>query len=65
MVIPVHDVNPLRRTPLVTIALVVANIVVFLLALAPQSGDTAAGQLCRQADGAWRRPPPRYPRRFR
>ncbi|HEU5158223.1 MAG TPA: rhomboid family intramembrane serine protease [Streptosporangiaceae bacterium] len=49
MVIPVHDVNPLRRTPLVTIALVVANIVVFLIALAPQSADTAAGQLCRQA----------------
>ena len=50
VVIPVHDVNPLRRTPIVTIALVVANIVVFLLTLGPQSGDTAAGQLCRQAE---------------
>jgi membrane associated rhomboid family serine protease len=49
VVIPVHDVNPLRRTPLITIGLVVANVVVFILALAPQSGDTAAGQLCRQA----------------
>ncbi|HEX6469894.1 MAG TPA: rhomboid family intramembrane serine protease [Streptosporangiaceae bacterium] len=49
VVIPVHDVNPLRRTPIITIALVVANFVVFLLALAPQSGHTDAGRLCRQA----------------
>lgn len=49
VVIPVHDVNPLRRTPVVTIALVVANVVVFLLALAPQSGATPAAQACRQA----------------
>jgi membrane associated rhomboid family serine protease len=49
VVIPVHDENPLRRTPIVTIALVVANFVVFLLALAPQSADTDAGRLCRQA----------------
>ncbi len=31
MVIPVHDVNPLRRTPWATYALVAANVVVFLL----------------------------------
>jgi membrane associated rhomboid family serine protease len=31
MVIPVHDVNPLRRTPWVTYALVAANVVVLLL----------------------------------
>ena len=48
MVIPVHDVNPLRRTPLITIALVVANVVVFLLSLPPQTGGSTAGQLCRQ-----------------
>jgi rhomboid family protein len=30
MVIPVHDVNPLRRTPWATYALVAANVVVFL-----------------------------------
>ena len=31
MVIPVHDVNPLRRTPWVTYALIAVNFVVFLL----------------------------------
>ncbi|MER5886261.1 rhomboid family intramembrane serine protease [Streptomyces sp. NPDC001941] len=31
MVIPVHDINPVRRTPWVTYALVAANVVVFLL----------------------------------
>ncbi|MDF3298463.1 rhomboid family intramembrane serine protease [Streptomyces tropicalis] len=30
MVIPVHDVNPVRRTPWVTYALIVVNVVVFL-----------------------------------
>ncbi|GAA0679223.1 rhomboid family intramembrane serine protease [Streptomyces cellulosae] len=30
MVIPVHDVNPARRTPWVTYALIIANIVVFV-----------------------------------
>ncbi|MCP9990223.1 rhomboid family intramembrane serine protease [Streptomyces albogriseolus] len=34
MVIPVHDVNPARRTPWVTYALIIANIVVFV-ALTP------------------------------
>jgi membrane associated rhomboid family serine protease len=49
VVIPVHDVNPLRRAPVVTVALVLANVVVFLLSLGPQSGETRAGGLCRQA----------------
>ena len=52
MVIPVHDVNPLRRTPWVTYALVAINVVVFLLI--PASPGTVASQpgpaaLCRQA----------------
>jgi membrane associated rhomboid family serine protease len=36
MVIPVHDSNPVRRTPVVTYALLLANIVVFLIS--PVSG---------------------------
>jgi membrane associated rhomboid family serine protease len=52
MVIPVHDVNPLRRTPWVTYALVAANVVVLLLT--PVSlGTVATGPgpvaECRQA----------------
>jgi membrane associated rhomboid family serine protease len=31
VVIPVHDINPLRRTPWVTYALVAINVVVLLL----------------------------------
>ena len=52
MVIPVHDVNPLRRTPWVTYALVAANVIVLLLTpvaigtVASQSGPAA---LCKQA----------------
>ncbi|WP_222426700.1 rhomboid family intramembrane serine protease [Amycolatopsis rhizosphaerae] len=47
--IPVHDVNPLRRTPWVTYALVAANVVVFLAM--PAAAHTAVGntnlaQLC-------------------
>jgi rhomboid family protein len=51
MVIPVHDVNPLRRTPWVTWALIAANVVVFLLTPASTvvSGATSASQTCRQA----------------
>jgi membrane associated rhomboid family serine protease len=49
VVIPVHDVNPLRRTPVVTIALVAANFVVFFVAMAPRSADSEPGRLCRQA----------------
>jgi membrane associated rhomboid family serine protease len=52
VVIPVHDLNPLRRTPWVTYALVAVNVVVLLLT--PGSTGTVAGQpgpalLCRQA----------------
>lgn len=35
MVIPVHDINPTRRRPVVTYALVVANVIVFLLSPVP------------------------------
>ena len=31
MVLPVHDVNPVRRTPVITYALILANVVVFVL----------------------------------
>jgi len=51
MVIPVHDVNPVRRTPLVTYALIAANILVFLLTpTAPSSVTGSAGlaQICHQ-----------------
>ena len=45
MVLPVHDVNPTRRTPWVTRLLLLANVVAFLLsplALAPLDDSTAA-----------------------
>ncbi|PZH00272.1 rhomboid family intramembrane serine protease [Streptomyces sp. NTH33] len=49
MVIPVHDVNPSRRTPWVTYALIAANFVAFLLTPGV-SGSVAGGsslaQLC-------------------
>ncbi|MFH9662149.1 rhomboid family intramembrane serine protease [Streptomyces sp. NPDC017248] len=50
MVIPVHDVNPVRRTPWVTYALIAANVLVFLgmpgiAASVTGGGDLA--QLCR------------------
>ncbi|HUR50601.1 MAG TPA: rhomboid family intramembrane serine protease [Mycobacteriales bacterium] len=50
MVIPVHDDNPTRRTPVVTYALLAVNIVVFLLSpLASHVvGDTSGAQQCRQ-----------------
>jgi membrane associated rhomboid family serine protease len=49
MVIPVHDVNPLRRTPWVTYALIAANVVVLLLTpgMIP-GGLPAAVTACRQ-----------------
>jgi len=52
VVIPVHDLNPLRRTPWVTYALLAANIVVLLLT--PVSLGTVATRpgpaaVCRQA----------------
>ena len=49
MVIPVHDVNPARRTPWVTYALIAANLAVFLsMPVVPSSpaGGTSLAQLC-------------------
>ncbi|MFD5078603.1 rhomboid family intramembrane serine protease [Streptomyces sp. NPDC058371] len=49
MVIPVHDVNPVRRTPYVTYALIAANVVVFLCTpgiAGSVAGDSGLAQLC-------------------
>lgn len=48
MVIPVHDVNPVRRTPLVTYALIAVNLIVFLRTPAASSlvGNAGIGELC-------------------
>jgi membrane associated rhomboid family serine protease len=51
VVIPVHDVNPLRRVPWITYALIAANVVVFLLTpgtSAAVSGASNIGQQCQQ-----------------
>ena len=50
MVIPVHDVNPTRRTPYVTYLLIAVNVVAFLLSpvAAHVLGDSPAAQQCRQ-----------------
>lgn len=53
MVIPVHDVNPLRRTPWVTYALIALNVVVFLLTpghSAAVSGASGATSQCQQLE---------------
>jgi membrane associated rhomboid family serine protease len=53
VVIPVHDINPLRRVPWVTYALITANVVFFLLTpgnSASVSGSTTVGQQCRQLE---------------
>ncbi|HEX5493721.1 MAG TPA: rhomboid family intramembrane serine protease [Mycobacteriales bacterium] len=51
MVIPVYDVNPVRRTPWMNYALIAANIIVFLLTPTSRTfvvrGDTLA-QTCQQ-----------------
>jgi membrane associated rhomboid family serine protease len=50
MVIPVHDLNPLRRTPWVTWALIAVNVVVFLVftpGAVPGTGSQAT-VVCRQ-----------------
>jgi membrane associated rhomboid family serine protease len=50
VVIPVHDVNPVRRAPWVTWALIAANVVVFLLTpTAPSNvtGSESLAQTCR------------------
>ena len=49
MVIPVHDVNPLRRTPWVTYALIAINVVVLLLTPGMLPGSLPhAVTVCRQ-----------------
>lgn len=51
MVIPVHDVNPLRRTPWVTYLLVAANVIVLLLTPGSHTavtGTAGTAQLCGQ-----------------
>ncbi|GAA5187260.1 rhomboid family intramembrane serine protease [Rugosimonospora acidiphila] len=51
MVIPVHDVLPVRRTPWITYLLIAINVVVFLLTPAARSTDVGAAgvaQLCQQ-----------------
>jgi membrane associated rhomboid family serine protease len=50
MVIPVHDVNPLRRTPWVTYALIAINVAVLVL-LTPgglPAGGSQASVICKQ-----------------
>ncbi|WP_018564421.1 rhomboid family intramembrane serine protease [Streptomyces sp. PsTaAH-124] len=47
MVIPVHDVNPVRRTPWVTYALIVANVVVFLATPGVTGSVTGGGSLAQ------------------
>ncbi|MFF9160071.1 rhomboid family intramembrane serine protease [Streptomyces longwoodensis] len=49
MVIPVHDVNPVRRTPWVTYALIAANVFVFLFMpglSGSVAGDSSLAQSC-------------------
>ena len=51
VVLPVHDENPLRRTPWVTYALVAANVIVLLLTPASRdsvTGPSARAQVCSQ-----------------
>ena len=51
MVLPVHDLNPTRRTPWVTRLLLVVNVVVFVLspiALAPLVGSGSPASVCSQ-----------------
>jgi membrane associated rhomboid family serine protease len=52
VVLPVHDVNPLRRTPWITYGLVAANVVVLLLtpvAISTVASQPTAAALCKQA----------------
>jgi membrane associated rhomboid family serine protease len=51
VVLPVHDLNPTRRTPWVTRLLLLANVVAFVLspvALAPLLGEGSAASVCSQ-----------------
>lgn len=50
MVIPVHDVNPARRTPWVTYALIAVNVVVFLRTpgvVSSPTGGASLAETCR------------------
>ena len=50
MVLPVHDVNPHRRTPVVTYLLIAINVVVFVLspiATASFEGDASGAKQCQ------------------
>lgn len=51
VVIPVHDVNPARRTPWVTYALLAANVVVFVVltpgVVGSLTGGSSLAELCR------------------
>jgi membrane associated rhomboid family serine protease len=49
MVIPVHDLNPLRRTPWVTYTLIALNVVIFLASPgALPTGPSTAATVCHQ-----------------
>lgn len=50
MVLPVHDVNPHRRTPYVNYALILINVVVFVLSpiASTITGSGSAAQQCQQ-----------------
>ncbi|MEJ3742126.1 rhomboid family intramembrane serine protease [Actinomycetes bacterium KLBMP 9797] len=51
MVIPVHDVNPTRRTPWVTYLLIALNLIVFLLSPAADTSgvqNVSLAELCQQ-----------------
>ena len=50
MVLPVHDVNPVRRTPVVTYLLVLVNVVAFLLSpiAATVTGSGSPAEQCTQ-----------------
>jgi membrane associated rhomboid family serine protease len=51
VVIPIHDRNPVRRTPVVTYVLIAVNVVVFLLqpiAFSSVGGGVDNAQACRQ-----------------
>ncbi|MGW4735241.1 rhomboid family intramembrane serine protease [Streptomyces shenzhenensis] len=47
MVIPVHDVNPVRRTPWVTYALIAANVFVFLVTPGTAGSVSGGGDLAQ------------------
>ena len=50
MVLPIHDVNPVRRTPVVTYVLLLVNVVAFLLSpiAATVTGSGSPAAQCRQ-----------------